>query len=194
MCRRYYCCFYSRHFECKTSARWRYTGRREIFLEAPPPGRPSSVWRTRPNHASKAIEISSPSPPRSCPRRKPPPEIRNAAHGPDRLGPRPAEQCRPPDAGTAPRKFPRPKAVWLFSKVRVDSFSAFNRLAELGHYFAIDVAIFGLSGLTSNTLVLGVMSKSMSSIGIAPSKTWSPMTKAPAKPMRFLKWISMGPT
>ena len=36
-------------------------------------------------------------------------------------------------------------------------------------YFAIDVAIFGLLGLTSTVRVLGMTIKSISSIGMAPS-------------------------
>jgi hypothetical protein len=32
-----------------------------------------------------------------------------------------------------------------------------------------------------------MMTRSMSSIGIAPSKTWSPMTKAPPKPNSVLE-------
>ena len=41
----------------------------------------------------------------------------------------------------------------------------------LRNYFAMDVAMSGLSGLTSIVRVLGMMIKSMSSIGIAPNST-----------------------
>jgi hypothetical protein len=38
-------------------------------------------------------------------------------------------------------------------------------------YFTIDDAMFGLSGFTSRVRVFGTMTRSISSIGIAPSKT-----------------------
>jgi len=61
-------------------------------------------------------------------------------------------------------------------------------------YFTMEVAMFGLPGLTSRVRVFGTTTRSMSSIGMAPSKTSSPITKAPAKPTRFLKCSSTGPT
>ena len=43
-------------------------------------------------------------------------------------------------------------------------------------HFTID------SELTASVRVLGMMTRSMSSIGIAPSKTWSPRDQGPRKP------------
>jgi hypothetical protein len=62
------------------------------------------------------------------------------------------------------------------------------------NYLAMEQAMLGLAGFTSSRRSLGKMIRSMSSMGIAPSKTWSPMTSAPTKPIRFLKRISSGPT
>ena len=59
---------------------------------------------------------------------------------------------------------------------------------------AIEQAMLGLSGFTSTVRDLGDTTRSMSSIGIAPNRTSFPMTIAPPKPTRFLKWISNGPT
>lgn len=53
-------------------------------------------------------------------------------------------------------------------------------------YLAKDLAILGLSGFTSIERDRGFTTRSMSSIGIAPNNTWSPMTRAPVKPVRFL--------
>lgn len=56
----------------------------------------------------------------------------------------------------------------LLSRIaRIGQTPAFTRLCD---YFAIDDAIFGLSGLTSNVLVFGIITRSISSMGIAPSK------------------------
>ena len=41
---------------------------------------------------------------------------------------------------------------------------------QSGIYFAIDVAIFGLHGLTPKVRVFGMMTKSISSIGMAQVK------------------------
>jgi len=54
--------------------------------------------------------------------------------------------------------------------------------------------MFGLLGLTASVRVLGTTTRSMSSIGMAPSRTWLPSTKAPTNPTRLPKRISIGPT
>lgn len=66
--------------------------------------------------------------------------------------------------------------------------------APPGAHFTTVKAMFGLLGLTSTVLVIGMTTRSMSSIGIAPRSTWSPRTRAPAKPTRFLNRNSTGPT
>lgn len=66
--------------------------------------------------------------------------------------------------------------------------------AHAPNYFAMEQAMLGLSGFTSTVRDLGETTRSMSSIGIAPNRTSFPMTIAPPKPTRFLKWISNGPT
>src|SRR5262245_2461265 len=61
-------------------------------------------------------------------------------------------------------------------------------------YFTTEVAKFGFSGFTSKVCVLGIITRSMSSIGMTPRRTSLPSTRAPAKPTRFLKCNSTGPT
>jgi hypothetical protein len=59
---------------------------------------------------------------------------------------------------------------------------------------ASDDAMLGLSGFTSIVRVRGITTRSMSSIGMTPTSTWSPITSAPTNPTRFLKRTSIGPT
>ena len=61
-------------------------------------------------------------------------------------------------------------------------------------YLALAATKFGLSGLMSICRRCGISTRSMSSIGIAPSNTSSPITTAPTYATRFLKCVSIGPT
>ena len=51
-------------------------------------------------------------------------------------------------------------------------------------YFANAMGMFGADGLTVIRCSLGETTKSMSSMGMAPNNTWSPITKAPTKQSR----------
>jgi hypothetical protein len=82
----------------------------------------------------------------------------------------------------------------ILDSVRLHPGYALIRVVETVLYFAMVDAIFGLSGLTLISLVQGITTRSMSSIGMAPRSAWSPMTNAPAKPTRFWKRNSTGPT
>jgi len=53
---------------------------------------------------------------------------------------------------------------------------------------------FGLAGFTVTNCVAGVITKSMSSMGTAPKRTSSPMTRAPTKQFRSSNLTSTGPT
>ena len=54
--------------------------------------------------------------------------------------------------------------------------------------------ILGLSGFTDNARSLGCITKSISSIGIAPNNTVSPSTNAPVKQLRLANCTRSGPT
>ena len=58
---------------------------------------------------------------------------------------------------------------------------------------ARDEGTLGLAGFTATSRVIGLTIRSMSSIGIAPSRTSSPMTIAPTKQRRLPKRTSTGP-
>jgi hypothetical protein len=55
----------------------------------------------------------------------------------------------------------------------------------LTSYITIPEAMLGLSGFTTSSCFNGLINKSMSSKGMAPSRTRSPRTKAPVKQLRF---------
>ena len=61
-------------------------------------------------------------------------------------------------------------------------------------HFATLTGILGLSGFTSTLCSWGRSTRSMSSIGIAPSSTSLPSTIAPVKQRRLRKRTSTGPT
>ena len=61
-------------------------------------------------------------------------------------------------------------------------------------YMTTAPGIFGFSGFTVNCNFDGLIIQSISSIGMAPSKTVSPKTSAPVRQMRFEKFIFTGPT
>ena len=70
--------------------------------------------------------------------------------------------------------------------------TAAARMQDLA-YFACEVAMLGLLGFTSTDLVFGMITRSMPSIGIAPRSVWSPITRPPTNPTRFLKRMFDGP-
>lgn len=72
-------------------------------------------------------------------------------------------------------------------------------LASLNHphvslHFTMAEGMLGLSGFTTSFCVAGLMTRSRSSIGTAPSSVWSPRTSAPVKVNRPSKRTSIGPT
>jgi hypothetical protein len=64
----------------------------------------------------------------------------------------------------------------------------------VGRHFATLTGMLGLSGFTSTLCSCGRSTRSMSSIGIAPSSTSLPSTIAPVKQRRLRKRTSTGPT
>lgn len=60
--------------------------------------------------------------------------------------------------------------------------------------FASDSGMFGLNGFTLTRSLAGSTIKSISSIGIAPSNTWFPITSAPVTHSRFNIEILTGET
>lgn len=59
---------------------------------------------------------------------------------------------------------------------------------------ASDIGILGLKGFTLTRCRAGSITRSMSSIGIAPSNTWFPKTKAPVMQSRPSISMRTGPT
>lgn len=61
-------------------------------------------------------------------------------------------------------------------------------------HFAVDAGMFGLSGFAMSYRLAGLTIRSMSSIGIAPSKTSPPNTSAPVKHFLPSNSTCKGPT
>lgn len=70
----------------------------------------------------------------------------------------------------------------------------FSLYISLVSHLANPLAMFGEEGFTLNLKYFGCTTKSISSIGIAPNKHWSPKTIAPTKQILFSKTTFIGPT